>query len=214
MLRLPSARALALLLPLLFPAIASAQGALTNGANHAGAISAPGESDDWTLTAGAGDAILVSIGETLPAGPDPGFWPWLRLYDPSGTLVAGSYQYGPLAAQFAVAAGLAGTYTVRVASGDTGNDALGNYVLRLAKVPGTFTVGDEGGALENGANHSGRIDVGDLDMWTFTANQNETAVVSIGEVPVGSGQPDPGFWPWIRIYNPLGALIAGTYQYR
>ena len=90
MLRLPSARALALLLPLLFPAIASAQGALTNGANHSGSISAAAQIDEWTFAATAGDAILVRIGETLPAGPDPGFWPWIQLLNPSGTVVAQS----------------------------------------------------------------------------------------------------------------------------
>ena len=141
-------------------------------------------------------------------GRIPGYWPWIRLYDPLGALVAGTHQYGALAAQFGVTAGLAGTYTVRVASADAGNDALGAYVLRLAKVPGAFSVGDQGGALGNGGNHPGRIEVGDLDMWTFTAGQNETAVVSIGEVPVGTGVPDPGFWPWIRIYGPLGAFSA------
>ena len=92
--------------------------------------------------------------------------------------------------QVGFVAPLTGTYTVVVVSADSGYDAVGDYILRLAKMPGAFTVpdGDQGGALTNGSNHPGHITIGDLDMWSFTANQNETAIIRIGEVgPFGSG---------------------------
>ena len=188
-------------------------GSLTNGANHPGRIEI-GDLDMWSFTANQTETAVVSIGE-VPVGSgqtDPGFWPWIRIYDPLGTLIAGTYQYGDRAAQASFVASLTGTYTVVVGSGDTGLDAVGDYILRLARMPGTFA-DEDGGTLTNGGNHQGHIDIGDIDTFTFTASQNETAVVSIGEIPVGPGTPDPGFWPWIRIYNTTGALISGTYQY-
>lgn len=207
--QLASAIRLAICL-LALPAIASAQGPLTNGGNHSASISAPGEIDQWTFSATANDAVLIRIGETQPGGPDPGFWPWIQLYNPSGTLIGSAYN--TLAAEVSLHAPVTGTYTVRVASADSGGDALGDYVLRLVKVPGALTVPDEGGALTNGANHAGHIDVGDMDVWTFTANQHEAALVRIGEVL--SGGPDSGFWPWIRVYGPTGAYVEGAYNDR
>ena len=144
----------------------------------------------------------------VPSGPDPGFWPWLRVYGPLGTYVAG--QYGDQAAEAGFIAPLTGTYTVVVVTADSGYDAEGNYILRLARIPGTF-VDENGGPMTNGGNHPGRIEVGDVDTWTFTANQNDSAIIRIGEVPVDSSTPDPGFWPWIRIYGPPGTHIEGQY---
>src|SRR5262245_30825121 len=114
----------ALMLALL-PSAASGQGALTNGQNHTGAISAAGEIDVWTFTASQGDYIALSIGEILPPGPDPGFVPWIRLRNPNGVEIGSSA--GALVGQINVTAPLSGTYTVLVASNDSFNDALGDY---------------------------------------------------------------------------------------
>ena len=83
-------------------------------------------------------------------------------------------------------------------------------VLTLAKIPGMFTVpdGDEGGPLTNGGNHLGHIHVGDLDMWSFSANQNDSISLSIGEPPFG--ETDPGFNPWIRLISPAGVLVGSN----
>src|SRR5262245_20303421 len=90
MFRHPSARALALVFLLVFPVVASAQGAMTNGANHTGSISAVGEVDQWTFTANQGDALILTLGE-VPRTPDPNFWPWIRVTGPTGaTLVCGN----------------------------------------------------------------------------------------------------------------------------
>ena len=63
----------------------------------------------------------------------------------------------------------------------------------------------------NGANHTGRIELADLDMWTFTADQGDALVLTLGEVAVGPGVPDPGFWPWFRVFGPTGAtLVCGN----
>ena len=49
-------------------------------------------------------------------------------------------------------------------------------------------------------------------MWSFAACPGASVVVTINEVPVGSGTPDPGFFPWIRLYNSLGAVVSGGSQ--
>ncbi|MEP7346134.1 MAG: hypothetical protein ABI877_12735, partial [Gemmatimonadaceae bacterium] len=83
----------------------------------------------------------------------------------------------------------------------------GDYRLVVQK-PGAFVTppGDEGGPMSNGAIHSGTIVVGDLDRWTFAANQNETIALSVGEV---SGND---FTPWIRLVSPSGHLVANTWN--
>ena len=189
-------------------------GPLTNGVNHTGRIEI-GDLDMWSFTANQGDSIVLNIGEIAVGSgtPDPGFWPWIRVFGPGGaTLVCGNC-WGDRAAQMAAVIPLSGTYTVVVSTADSGNDAVGDYVLTLARVPGEFQVseGDQGGALATGLNHTGRIEVGDLDMWTFSANQGDAVVLAIGEIPVGPATPNPGFWPWIRVFGPGGAtLVCGN----
>ena len=82
---------------------------------------------------------------------------------------------------------------------------LGDYVLTLAKVPGTFTVpgGDEGGPMTNGQNHTGSISVGDLDQWTFTATAAEAITIAISETGVAGTCAR-----WIRLLSPTGTLVA------
>jgi hypothetical protein len=179
-----------------------AQSPINNGWNHSGTISTPGEVDQWTFTAAQNDSIVLSIGEV---GANPEFWPWIRLVGPTGTLISSAS--GPLVAYISATATLSGTYTVTVASNDSGHDATGGYLLTLAKIPGAFAVpsDDQGGAMVNGVNHQGHIHRGDLDQWSFTAAQNDSIVVSIGEVL--DDEVDPGFWPWIRVFGPNGALL-------
>ncbi len=185
---------------------AFAQGAITNGANHEGTISVIGEVDEWSFTANQGDALVITLGER-PRAPDPNFWPWLRVTGPTGTALVCGNCWGDQATRMAATAPLTGTYPVLVSSQ---TNAVGDYVLRLARTPSTFVVpgGDEGGAMTNGANHAGRIELADLDMWSLTANQGDALVLSLGEVPVGPGEIDPNFWPWLRLYTPTGAALT------
>jgi len=78
----------------------------------------------------------------------------------------------------------------------------------LVKTPGALVVhaGDQGGALTNGANHTGSVYVGDLDAWTFTAAKDDDIVLSVGEVL--QSEIDPLFQPWIRLIGPTGTLIT------
>jgi FG-GAP-like repeat/Fibronectin type III domain len=181
-------------------------GSMTNGANHAGMIPV-GDLDPWTFTAAKDDAIVVSIGEVFTSEVDPGFNPWIRIFGPNGVLLGS--QQGATAATLSVVAPLTGTYIV-VVSSFTVNADPGSYLLRLAKMPGTFTVpdGDEGGPIITTGSHPGTIPLGDLDPWTFRANQGNALAISIGEVLVG--QVDPGFNPWIRLFGPDGTQLGSA----
>jgi len=195
-----------LFLALLSSGAARAEGALTNGGNDNGAISSPGKVDTWTFTAASGDSIVLRAGQLTDTNGN--FEPWIRLYDPANSLRG--QHVADLASEVAVTALTSGTYTVLISdgnlshAGDSTNDT-GTYRLHLAKSPGAFTSGDEGGALGNGATLTGSIDVGDLDMWSFTANAGASLVVRAGETS------DAGnFEPWVRLYGPSGTLLGSS----
>ena len=103
-------------------------GALTRGANHAGTIQI-GDLDPWTVTAAAGQVIQVSITES---GPNTALVPWIRVFGPTGAIVAFGNNWGDLGAAVKVTAPTAGRYTVVVSTADAGNDATGSYVLTVS----------------------------------------------------------------------------------
>ena len=86
-------------------------------------------------------------------------------------------------------------WSAAITSGGTGT-----YVLHLAQFPEAFIVpaGDEGGPMTNGGNYAGTISLGDLDMWSFTANAGDNIVLRLGAV---------GFDGNLNLYGPNGALL-------
>jgi hypothetical protein len=186
---------LALLALACAPNAAFTQGALTNGWLHLGAIVPAGEVDSWTFSANIGDRIILRVGKILQTNS---FTPRLRLMNPLGTQQATAS--GALDAEVAVTATNSGTFTVMV-DGVAAN-ASGTYRLTLAKSPGAFTVtpDDQGGPMTNGFQHGGVIEVGDLDVWSFSANTGDGIVLRMGATN--------GFNTWIRLYGPDGVLVA------
>lgn len=168
---------------------------MVNGADHAGTI-ALGDLDPWTSTAAQGDHLVVGLGETGTFNVD--FVPWIRVFTPTGVLVAQNYRNQ--AAQVDFLAPAVGGYTVVVGTADAGYDGLGDYRINLAKVPGAFIVpaGDEGGALQTSTTHTGTITLRDVDSWTFGAVQNERFVIVMTE----TGTPSTEFGPYIRVFGP------------
>jgi hypothetical protein len=176
-------------------------GPLTNGQNHAGFVHF-GDLDMWTFSASQGDYVAVSIGREAPF--DANFTPWIRLISPTGALL--ETRVGTVAS-ISRAMTATGTYTVIVGSGTTTSalNSTGNYRLTLARAPAEFVVptGDQGGPLTNGQNHPGHIDLGDLDIWTFTGQQAAFVTLSMSRV----GVFDANFTPWIRLVSPTGVLL-------
>jgi hypothetical protein len=184
--------------------VAMAQGDLQNGINHPGAISVAQEIDVWTFEAAAGDSIALSLGKV---GTESDLWPWLRLRRSDGTEVGN--EVNGWVAQVDVTADQAGTYTVVVGSnsrqGGSPLDGTGEYTLILAQTPKPFVVsaGDEGGPMVNGANHTGTIQRGDLDLWTFEAAVGDSIALSLGKVGTESD-----LWPWVRLRRPDGTEVG------
>src|SRR5436309_962312 len=68
-----------------------------------------------------------------------------------------------------------------------------------------FTSAVRAQTLTNGGNHDGTIQLGDLDLWSFSANAGDRVVVRIGALTSTNN-----FDPWLRIYGPNGVLIADS----
>jgi hypothetical protein len=187
---------------ILIPASSSAQSTLTNGWMHTGTIGAIGASNVWTFSASVGDAILLEAGEISQTN---NFTPRIRLINPSGNQQG--VNFGAVAAQISVIATNSGTFTV-VVDDVNGTVATGTYRLTLAKTPGAVFVapGDDGGPMTNGVMHTGTIDVGDLDVWTFNATNGDTMIIEAGEVNPGSALT-PALW----LYGPDGKLLDSGY---
>jgi hypothetical protein len=182
-----------------------APGTMSNGENHSGSILLAGETDTWTLSANAGDAISLSLSEVTDTGS---FQPWIRLWAPNGAQLGN--QWSGAVAQINVGtAPQTGLYTVVIGSYDGYRIGTGTYQLTLAQSPGSFIVppGDDGGSMVNGANHTGTIHQGDLDQWTFQANAGDAISLSLSEVT------DTGsFQPWIRLWAPNGAQLGNQWS--
>ncbi|HWQ90305.1 MAG TPA: PPC domain-containing protein [Clostridia bacterium] len=172
-------------------------GPLTNGFHHTGALNV-GDLDLWSFSANAGDRVVLRMGaDSLN--------PRLRLFGPGGSLVAEAFiaTSGGRDTEIPVTVLTnSGSYTV-VASSHYAN-ASGSYGLTLARFPGTFIVAadDQGGPLTNGYQHDGAINVGDLDLWSFSANAGDRVVLSTGA---------NSFNPHLRLFGPSGSLIAESF---
>ncbi|MFN8580068.1 MAG: pre-peptidase C-terminal domain-containing protein [Gemmatimonadaceae bacterium] len=175
-------------------------GALSNGANTPGNLFV-GDLDVFTFSTTQGFPMAISIGMTSGTN----FNPWIRLIAPNGALIGNAWN--TTVAQINVIAPLTGTYTVVVSTANFGNAGTGAYVLNLQK-SGAFVVspGDEGGAMTNGANTAGTITVGDLDRWTFSANQGDYIAVNVGALT------GTNFNPWIRLVSPTGQIIGNAWN--
>jgi hypothetical protein len=163
---------------------------LSNGGRHVGTTA--GGTETWNFTATAGGSVMLRVGAT-------NFPPRIRLFDGSNVQIAEVTSPSTLTRDvvLSVVTTNSGNYTVLVNSATA---ATGGYALYLAQAPTDFTVptNDEGGTLASGVNNAGNGTVGDLDMWRFTATAGSGYMLRMGGT----------FTPWIRVYNPSGALVG------
>ena len=175
---------------------------LTNGATFSGSIVSASETNLWTFTASVGETILVRVADLTTTA----FAPSIRLLNPNGTLVGTAS--AAVSAEIAVTATNSGTFTVTVSDGTASHNQTGGYRLILVKPgsPVVISAADEGGPMTNGVMHTGTINVGDLDPWTFTANAGENIVVRIAELTSST------LLPWLRLYGPDGTLLTQNFN--
>ena len=184
---------MALFLPALCLNTANAS-VLINGANQTGIIFTNTVADSYTFTANTGDSINLRLGTT-------GFSGRLQLYGPNGALLDAVGSYPVKDDLIAYTATNSGTFTVLVSDAYGGQS--GTYELHLAQVPEAFIVpaGDEGGAMTNGGNYDGTNTLGDLDMFTFTANKGDSINLRLGTT---------NFVGKLQLYGPNGALLQSV----
>ena len=171
-------------------------GPLTNGGNHAG-TNELGDLDLWTFAANAGETIFLRLGSV-------NYRPNIRLFEPGGQQVASDNSVsGAEDAYIAYAATNNGTFTVLAEAHAYG--ASGTYTLRYAKVPGAFIVpaDDEGGPLTNAFQHTGSIELGDLDMWSFQVCRASVLSLTCEELSTTGI-----FNPRMHLFGQGGALLA------
>jgi len=168
-------------------------GALVSGASNAGELTL-GDLDMWSFTATSGENVFLRTGA-------PGFRPWLQLYGPTGILIGSAAAEGNTDrdAGLTIRTTNSGTFTLVVLGYYA--DAAGPYTLTFARTSGAFAVspGDDGGALANGAANLATNALGDIDLWTFTANVGDNIALRIGA---------PNFRPWLSVYGPSGVLFG------
>lgn len=173
-------------------------GLLENGVAYAGNLPS-GDIDMWEFSAAEGDPIRVRVAAQQNAGHDLR----LRIYDPSGNLVAfNDRAYWDVSLGFS--APEAGSYRAVVESfywEETSNEP---YSIQVANSGQAFSVadGDDGGALANGAAGDGALPRGDIDMWEFDAESGDDITVRVASVQNFSDDLQ------LRIIGPSGQLIS------
>jgi hypothetical protein len=177
-------------------------GPLTGGSTHTGTMLL-GDLDVWTFSANAGDRIGVNVSQ-LTDNND--FRPWVRLYAPTGVVLANNSGTETALIDGATAP-VTGTYLVLVGSFDSGFDGTGTYQVTLAKTPGpvTITPGDDGGAITSGVAQAGTITVGDLDVFAINVVAGQSITVNISETSEIND-----FRPWIRLWGPNGVSFISS----
>jgi P pilus assembly chaperone PapD len=167
-------------------------GPMTNGVQQTGSITI-GDLDMWSFAAAPSNYIILRMGAT-------NFNPEIRLFNPAAELVGSAVNpsEGGRDIELALQVTNTGSFTVVVDSYYYGG--AGSYALNLAQIPGTFVIspGNSGGPMTNGAQQSGNLALGDLDMWSFTGAASNTLLLRVGST---------GFNPEIRLFGPNGTLV-------
>jgi hypothetical protein len=172
---------------------ANAGGALSPG----GAITAhldEGAIDSYTFIAGQGESVFLRLVDLDNAAMVPAF----TIYGPAGGVVANAL--GGSVASFSFAAAVAGTYTVVVYDWSSGFLGTGDYKLYFTRSPGA----NAGGLLAPGSVTLGHLDEGEIDSYTFTANQGEGVFLRL--VDVAGGTLVPAF----AVYGPTGTAVTSA----
>jgi hypothetical protein len=183
-------------------------GALASATTRSASINDWGDIDVYRFTANSGQRVVLTVSDTSAGGTtDGGFYPYFTVYGPDGAIITAEQSPTDPFIEFAAAA--TGSYNVVV----TGSGAtLGAYRLRLNTMGTTSVAADpfdsHGGPLSHHTTKSAGIgDFGDTDLYSFTANTGQRIVLTLTDTSASNGTADGGFYPYIAVYGPNGALI-------
>jgi trimeric autotransporter adhesin len=185
---------------LVFSACVSAETILP-GEYKTGSISVGGVYT-YIFSANAGDTVTILMGEISDFG---NFTPKIELIEPDGTNTSA---YGVNAAVIN-AKKIKSSGSCVIVAHDSGWLAVGTYGLSLMKNPGTDVNDPEDSSVPilPGEYKTGKIDIGDLDGYTFYANAGDIVTICMGET-VDYG----GFDPQVELIEPDGTRtsVSGT----
>jgi hypothetical protein len=186
-------------------------GPIVSGQTKFAAIQRVGNMDVYTFNASANNAFEVTMGdtnldETATSGPQPD----IRIFGPDGVLVDHRSLLGNIGeARLLETATLTGTYTVIAESTDGNGFFTGPYSIELVVAPATQAAdGDkDGGPIVSGQTKFAAIQrVGNMDVYTFSAKQNNAFEVTMGDTSLDETATS-GPQPEIRVFGPDGALV-------
>ena len=181
-------------------------GVLQNGQSVSDRIDL-GDLDSYTFAANAGDSVYFRVADTETTEfVNSAFEPVVTLFDPSGSsLVSGS---GALVGSIFRDLVETGTYTVVVRDASFRRDQTGSYDLYFSRQPGSDE--NEGGVLQNGQSVSDRIDLGDLDSYTFAANAGDSVYFRVADTET-TEFVNSAFEPVVTLFDPSGSsLVSGS----
>lgn len=157
------------------------------GTTVAGTINTAGQKNTYTFTLTETD--IVTIRATRSEGV---FSPYLELYDPTGTLIAGNYRISMTLA--------AGTYTLQVR--DSNNSGTGNYLLWWERLNSPCNVTAE---LTCGQPITGALgattDNSPWKIYTFTVPTTQTVRLYLAAT-------SETFYPRADLYTASGQLVT------
>nr|WP_321401316.1 hypothetical protein [uncultured Desulfobacter sp.] len=170
---------------------------LVNGGYVTGNILTAEETDSYTFEAEAGQSILIRMAKT---SEEETLYPDLKLYNSTGTCL--SHQYNASVAGIDYTFDTAGTYTIMAA--DYHTTGTGSYKIYFAQIPGA----NESGEFENDGIHPGKIDLGDLDTYTFEVKNAEERVL----IRMAKTSEEETLYPDLKLYNSTGTCLSHQYN--
>ncbi|MEJ0034804.1 MAG: GDSL-type esterase/lipase family protein [Gammaproteobacteria bacterium] len=172
-------------------------GVLPNGSSVTGRIDL-GDIDTYTISGTAGQYVELRLADTESSD----FRPLIELYDPDGLIQRTGY--GPDVGVIGFTLQKTGTHTVVVndtfGGGIGSGDHAGSYSLYFARVGA-----NEGGMLPNGGSVSSRIDLGDIDSYTFSGSVGQSVQLRVADTDAGSLRP------MVLLLAPDGSLLRTGY---
>lgn len=196
--RIPAPVAVCLALLCLLAVAPAAQitpkGHLHNGGSFSGRIFPALDVDSYAFKVNQGETVLIRIADLSGSNLSP----QITLYHPNGSVI--DWGWGNITAGINFVAPVKGVYTLVVQDYNAGLDT-GAYRIHYTVTPGA----NEHGALVNGGKVSQHIQLGDLDSFTFQANQDENVLLRMVDL---SGT---NLAPQMNVYKPDGSLLKWSW---
>lgn len=169
--------------------------AVTSGQTVTASLAFPGQVQTYDLLVGAGQPIVVAVGETSAQA----FAPSVTIRNPSGSVIAsGSGAIGTLVRTNATVGGI-----YRIDVGDVGGNDVGTYRVTAFTTGAQQTDDENAGVIESGRRRPSDIAPGDLDVWYVDSPGGQSLFTTATDNAAGNPANPSAF-----IFAPNGTLLA------